>query len=354
MSGYSFSKVFNPEPGWYSGDFHLHSNASVDGENSTAELVELARDEGLDFLALTDHNTIDGFSDIDENINFTFIPGIEVTLSKGHFNVFGMGGWRPWMEEICVTQKALPLPDKYQEVKDLMGLIAQEGHINSINHPLLHPWEWLFKKTDLSYVHCIELWNDLYWPDNAIANPKTVDLWTGWLNAGVKVVAVGGSDYHYLPKPEKGLPGERLGQPTTYVYAEELSAIGVLDGVRRGRAVVSRGPQINLQANLEGEKFNIGDDIGEQDGEVEFTAKIDKLTEFAHAQLVRNGQIVASEQLGEAEGIVRFRVENDGSSSSWFRLDVLDDEGSALAITNPIFANYQKNENSNLWDGARS
>ena len=351
-SGYSFSKVFNPEPGWYAGDFHLHSNASVDGENSTAELAELARDEGLDFLVLTDHNTIDGFSEIDENINFAFIPGIEVTLSKGHFNVFGMGGWRPWMEEICVTQKALPLPDKYQKVSDLMGLIAQEGLIVSINHPLLHPWEWLFKKTALSYVHCIELWNDLYWPDNAIANPKTVDLWTGWLNAGVKVVAVGGSDYHYLPKPEKGLPGERLGQPTTYVYAKELSAPGILEGARRGRAVVSRGPQINLQASLEGEKFNIGDDIGEQDGEVEFTAKIDKLTDIAQARLVRNGQVMAREQLNEGERSLQFRSEVDRTSSSWYRLDVVNDKGQALAITNPIFTNYENKEPPGVWDGA--
>ena len=105
MTGYSFSKVFNPQPGWYAGDFHLHSNASHDGENSTTELAEFAKEEGLDFLALTDHNTIDGFTEIAENSDFPFIPGIEVTLSKGHFNVFGMEVWRPWMAEINISQR---------------------------------------------------------------------------------------------------------------------------------------------------------------------------------------------------------------------------------------------------------
>lgn len=353
MTGYSFSKIFNPDPGWYAGDFHLHSDASADGENSPAELADLAREEGLDFLVLTDHNTIDGFAKIEENLDFLFIPGIEVTLTKGHFNVFGMGEWRPWMEEIRFSERATPLPDKYGGVSELMGLISQEGYVNSINHPLLHPWDWLYERTDLGYVHCIELWNDLYWPDNAIANPKTVDLWTGWLNDGNRIVAVGGSDYHYLPKPEEGLPGERLGQPTTYVYAVELSVNGILDGVREGRAVVSRGPQITFQATIGSDTFMIGENIESKGGKVEFTAKIDNLREIAHAHLIRNGQVVASKKLNEAESRVRFQIEVDGSFSSWYRLDVLDEEDSALAITNPIFANFQKSENANLWDGAQ-
>lgn len=352
MANFPFSKVFNPEPGWYAGDFHLHSDASNDGENSPAELAELAREEGLDFLALTDHNTIEGFSKIEKNLEFLFIPGIEVTLTRGHFNVFGMRAWRPWMEEINVTQKALPLPDKYQSVSDLMSLIEQEGLVNSINHPLLHPWEWLFKKTDLEFIHCVELWNDLYYPDNAQANPKTVDLWTDWLNEGIRVTAIGGSDYHYPPKPDLGLFGERLGQPTTYVYAEELSAVSILEGIRRGRAYVSSGPRVIFQAAAGGKTFFVGDDLGEQSGEIEFKASISDQPETIQAQLVRNGQIIASGEISGEGGSIQFNYMVDKASSNWFRFDVLNDSGQALAITNPIFANYQVNEGSSHWDGA--
>jgi len=295
MTGYPFSKVFNPEPGWYAGDFHVHTNTSNDGENSPADLAELAQAEGLDFLGITDHNTIDGFPEIDENLEFLFIPGIVVTLSKRHFNIFGMENWRSWMEGITVSQKALPLPDKYQSVSDLMRLIVQEGLVSSINHPLLHPWDWHFKQTDLNYVHCVELWNDLYWPDNDQVNPKTVDLWTGWLNAGDRVTAIGGSDYHYPPKPEMGLPGERLGQPTTYIYAEALSTVSILEGIRRGCVYVSRGPQVAFQAEIGSKTFSIGDDLGEQSGEIEFTVAISNQPEVFHAQLIRNGNIITSE-----------------------------------------------------------
>lgn len=341
MTGYPFLKVFNPEAKWYAGDFHLHSNSSLDGENSPAELAALGREEGLDFLALTDHNTIDGFAKIEENLDFLFIPGIEITLTKGHFNVFGMGGWRPWMEEICVTQKAIPLPEKYQLVSELMRLIDQEGLLASINHPLLHPWEWQFKRTDLNFVHCVELWNDLYWPDNAIANPKTVDLWTDWLNAGFNVVALGGSDYHYLPKPDLGLPGERLGQPATYVFAEALSAPGVLEGVRNGRAYVSRGPEISFQAVIGGMTFMIGDEVGERSGEVAFKASVINQPRDSQAQLVRNGRAIATRQLGEGAINLEFKDEIDRSSPSWYRLDIIDNQKLALAITNPIYFNYE-------------
>ena len=353
MTSYSFSKVLKGRPGWYAGDFHVHTNTTNDGENSPAELAEFAQAEGLDFLAITDHNTIDGFPEIDENLEFLFIPEIEVTLSKGHFNVFGMEDWRSWMVGITVSQKALPLPDEYQSVSDLIRLIAEEGLVSSINHPLLHPWDWRFEKTDLNYVHCVELWNDLYWPDNDQANPKTVDLWTDWLNAGDRVTAIGGSDYHYPPKPERDLPGERLGQPTTHVYAEELSTGSILEGIRTGHVYVSRGPQVAFQAAIGGKTYSIGDDLGEQYGEIEFTASVSNQPGAFQAHLVRNGQVNATEHLSGGKSSIQFNYKVEPASSSWFRFDVLDMNGQVLAITNPIYANYRRNDISGIWDGAQ-
>ncbi len=98
MTGYSFSKVFNPKSGWYRGDFHVHTNASIDGEYSPTAVAKLARMEGLDFITITDHNTIAGFSELDENLDFPIIPGIEVTLTGDTSTslVWGNGatGWK--------------------------------------------------------------------------------------------------------------------------------------------------------------------------------------------------------------------------------------------------------------------
>lgn len=344
MIGYSFTKVFNDKSGWYCGDFHVHTNASSDGDYPPTVVAELARAEGLDFVTITDHNTISGFSEIDENLDFPIIPGIEITLDKGHFNVFGIGERHQWIEDIADSSKTVQLPSFYPTVTELMRKTAQEGLLNSINHPRLHPWDWRYLDTDLRYVHCVELWNDLYWPENTFANPKTVDLWTTWLNAGYRVTAIGGSDYHYPPKTNQGLPGERLGQPTTFVYAEQLSAAAILEGLRRRRVYVSKGPRVAVQAEMNNTSYKIGDDLGEQAGDIEVTASISHGPDHIHAQLVRNGEIIANEHLSGPETSVQFRDQVDPTRPAWYRFEVLDRNWEALAITNPIFVNSHEKD----------
>ena len=41
-------------------DLHLHSNFSHDGQSSIESLIERCRELGLDRIALTDHNTVEG------------------------------------------------------------------------------------------------------------------------------------------------------------------------------------------------------------------------------------------------------------------------------------------------------
>ena len=340
MSGYSFSKIFNSKSSWYSGDFHAHTDASSDGDYPPTVLAELARAEGLDFVAITDHNTISGYERLNEDLNFPIIPGIEITLDKGHFNIFGIEPKHAWIEDIGESSKAVPLPSKYDTVADLMRSTHQEGLLNSINHPCLYPWDWQFQGTDLQYVTCVELWNDLYWPENDFANPKAVELWTKWLNAGYRVTAIGGSDYHYPPKPNQGLPGERLGQPTTWVFAEQLSAAALLDGLRRGHVYVTKGPRVNFQVDIDGRNFRIGDDVGELSGEINFTASIENGPQMLHAQLVKNGEIISTERLTDPDVMVQFQDHVDATPSSWYRLEVLDRNWNALAITNPIYFNF--------------
>ena len=60
-------------------DLHVHSNYS-DGTCSPAELIALARQQGLSAIALCDHNTIDGLPDFlssAEGSTVQAVPGIE-------------------------------------------------------------------------------------------------------------------------------------------------------------------------------------------------------------------------------------------------------------------------------------
>jgi 3',5'-nucleoside bisphosphate phosphatase len=62
-------------------DMHMHSYLSLDGEKSLLELIELAKAAGIDHLALTDHDKIDGVKAmiaIGQEHGIKVIPAVEL------------------------------------------------------------------------------------------------------------------------------------------------------------------------------------------------------------------------------------------------------------------------------------
>ncbi len=337
----SLSKVLKSQAGWYRGDFHAHTNFS-DGYYYPSELVDVAKVEGLDFFAITDHNTLDSFPNFAPPSDVLIISGLEATLDEGHFNIFGLEGWSSWMEHICTGQNRVKLKGNYGTTAQVMQQTSSEGLLNSINHPLLKPWAWQDNTTDLRHLHCLEIWNDPSWPDNAKANPQAVALWTEWLNAGHRITAIGGSDYHRpTPRPNENKPPERLGQPSTYVYATELSGRAILAGLRQRRAYVSMGPQVTFQAQSNGTIYKIGADLGELGGMIEFRASVSHNPSPLQVQLVKNGHVIAAVLVEDGQASLQCNDKANPSQPAWYRLDVLDQNGQIGVITNPIFVGPQ-------------
>lgn len=80
-------------PGWASGDFHVHSEHSVDSDYSLDQRVLSYAAEGVDYIASTDHNYITDFRPIVEGLGLqdwlATSVGIELTtLEMGHFNAY--------------------------------------------------------------------------------------------------------------------------------------------------------------------------------------------------------------------------------------------------------------------------
>lgn len=335
MNTLSLTEVFNPDPGWYRGDLHLHTTFS-DGHHPPVELAQLARDEGLDFIAVTDHNSIDSFSEFGDDPGILVIPGIEATVTDGHWNVFGMPGWQEWLQKVCVGRMSFSLKGTGLTTNDLLQQSSNLGLLNSVNHPLLKPWEWRDGLTDLRYVNCIEIWNDPLWPDNEQANPQAVALWTNWLNAGYRITAIGGSDFHFLPGESPGYPGERPGLPMTYVWAQELSGAGVLAGIKSQRVYVSMGPRLTFNADADGKTEDIGGDLGIISGEVNLTASIYEAPDGSCMRLVKGGKTI--HQAAVKGGLMaEFSDTTSSERPEWYRLEVVDSEERVLALTNPIY-----------------
>jgi len=330
------NKIHKPNPGWYRGDFHLHSTAS-DGHYSPRTLARLARAEGLDFLAITDHNTIDSFGKFGDDTGLLVIPGIEISLAEGHWNVFGIEGQPDWLAEVCVWDRSLRMVDVSCSITELMRRIASQGMLNSINHPLLRPWEWQDGTAQLQFMQCLEIWNDPDWPDNDLANPAAVKLWSSWLNAGFRITAIGGSDFHFLAGEVAGYPGERPGRPSTFVYAREFSSSAILEALKNGRAYVSMGPQISLLASCNGQPGMMGTDFGNIRGELAFEISVEGAPEGAYARLLRNGAELARLSLQEGQNNIKLET-TIIDAPCWYRVDIEDRTGDLLVVTNPIFS----------------
>ena len=65
-------------------DLHVHTRYSYDSLIRPKELVFYSKKRRLDGVAITDHDTIEGVSEIAKETDIVIIPGIEVTSSEGH------------------------------------------------------------------------------------------------------------------------------------------------------------------------------------------------------------------------------------------------------------------------------
>ena len=100
-------------------DLHLHSNYSHDGQSSLEELVQRCAASGLDRIALTDHNTIEGALDLARLAPELTIVGEEAKTREGE--VIGL----------FITRRLPP----YLRPEEVMDLIHDMGGLTYIPHP---------------------------------------------------------------------------------------------------------------------------------------------------------------------------------------------------------------------------
>ena len=83
-------------------DLHTHSTYS-DGRLTPTELIERAASKGLEVLALTDHDCIDGTAEAQEAAQrypqLLFIPGVELSTDVPHDEVHVLGYFLDWRNQ---------------------------------------------------------------------------------------------------------------------------------------------------------------------------------------------------------------------------------------------------------------
>jgi predicted metal-dependent phosphoesterase TrpH len=70
---------------------HVHTYRSYDAHIRPKELVFYAGKQGLDGVAITDHNTLDGLREFRRINDLLIIPGVEVATAQGHVLAINVG-----------------------------------------------------------------------------------------------------------------------------------------------------------------------------------------------------------------------------------------------------------------------
>ena len=157
-------------------DLHLHSCYSNDATGSLEDLIKSLKKRGLQGMALTDHNTIEGCAKIQTVIpkDFLIIPSVEISTADGHLLALNV------TENI---ERGLSVEETVEQIIDASG------------EPIVpHLFRLLsgIKKEKLigiqSKVSAIEVFNGCSVPNTNLKSAKVARM----LNLG----GTGGSDSH--------------------------------------------------------------------------------------------------------------------------------------------------------------
>jgi hypothetical protein len=216
-------RQWTAQPRWLKGDLHLHSLHS-DGQEPPELLAQRAIAAGLDFIVLTDHNTVSQNRLLPQAEHLLVVPGMEWTSYAGHANILGLTN----AGDFRVTNR--------DELSALFQSYRDQGAVISINHPFATEcegcnWQWGWHIP----FDAIEVWNGP-WRES---NHSGLTWWHTQLASGHagQWTALGGSDYH---RPDNYVS---VGQPTTWVYAPRYDPSSILKSLAQGLVSLSADPQ---------------------------------------------------------------------------------------------------------------
>ena len=335
----------------YVGSIHMHSTFS-DGTGEVTDIAKFADEVGLDFIMLTDHNTLRALQEGFEKWygNTLLLVGCEINdkENRNHYLAFGI-------DEAFSTRT--PAKKYVAKVKELggIGFLAHPHEKRKHKEHPAYPWiEW-----DTEDFTGIEIWNHMSeWVENLtednkyrsflhplrtiIAPPKeTLKVWDE-LNQKRKVVGIGGIDAHAHKYNLVGFleveifPYKVLFKSIrTHILINEAIKKGksakdietakwqIYNSLREGRCFiandyVAESKGFRFYAEHDAVKYQMGDKVPDHKN---VTLKVFLPKINAEIKLLRNGHIIETNKGIDAEFVINkkgaFRIEVYHEERAW-------------------------------------
>lgn len=338
---------------WYAGDFHTHTGHSdgfgcqnIKGERGPCQvyqIVEAATRYNLDFVGITDHNTVSHHQDmtIIQPLypELLLLRGVELTTYFGHANVYGTSvpvDFRVGHEEWSFL--------------DVQEQVQQLGATVSLNHPgrqtgvACTGCGWNEPTTKYESLQVLEIINGTN-VENEISG---IPFWHNLLDQGYKITGIGGSDDHGA-----GFGGAHPGIPTTMVYAPELSEKSLLNAVKEGNVYIKtkgpNGPTLDWRIDSGVESWRMGMTIPydmietgqSNDNELSLLIEVEhedlQLVEVIHNNRTLEVNCTMDTQTNDSV-IYKWSCSLPDLNSGWIRLNLRDVKTLDITVVaNPIY-----------------
>jgi hypothetical protein len=310
------SRPARREPGWYSGDLHVHGEHSAYGDATMSELLGYAfrpiaeGGAGLDFITLSDYVSGSAWGEVGRyqgsHPGKLIARSAEVITYRGHVNNHNTASVVDYREGPIYERRADGSLDQLRGQRPASALfddIHARGGYTQINHPTIFPsdvppfgllcrgcsWEYSDEETRYERADAIEIATGpagLKTQPETGPNPFTVTALAFYeraLAAGHRIAAVGVSDSHRAGRvgsgPLDAVTQAPIGEATTVVRAAELSEAAVECAVEAGHTYVkvggNEGPDLRfeaLPAGGAGPPAIFGDTV--QAARADFTARV--------------------------------------------------------------------------------
>ena len=211
---------------WWKGNLHLHSTLS-DGEKPPEEAMRLYKEQGYDFISLTDHWHYGEGCVYD---GMLVIPGCEYNIGEvANDGIYHM---------VCTFADYEPACDPSMGPQELIDLIHKAGGIADLGHPawsLMSPQQIM----DLRDVDVTEIYNSVSdFPFNC--HPDSGYVLDLCALKGHRLPLIAVDDAHFFTEKE-------VCRSYTMVQADECTPAALKEAILAGRMYGSQGPEIYVE-----------------------------------------------------------------------------------------------------------